>query len=76
MLQRLEKSQFVVRVPKRPAEPISYNWFLTQDGIEELQSRLSSMVQMLKLSPGRQNDRSQGLARNEVPTDELEVFDF
>jgi DNA-binding PadR family transcriptional regulator len=56
MLQRLEESQFVLRVPKRPAEPVSYNWFLTPDGIEELESRLALMAKMLDLSRRRQDD--------------------
>jgi DNA-binding PadR family transcriptional regulator len=75
MLQRLEKSQFVIRVPKGPAEPISY-WFLTPDGIEELESRLASMALMLKIFRGRQHGKLNALTMTEVPTEELPVFNF
>jgi len=55
MLQQFEKSQFVVRLPKRLDEPISYNWFLTNGGIEELEFRLASHVKILNACRPKQD---------------------
>jgi DNA-binding PadR family transcriptional regulator len=52
MLHQFEKSKFAQRVPKNLDEPISYNWFLTNGGIGELEFRLASHLKMLNaISP-------------------------
>jgi DNA-binding PadR family transcriptional regulator len=49
MLHRFEKSGLVIRTRANEDAP-SYSWFLTPEGLEQLQSRLSLLVTMLRAS--------------------------
>ena len=58
MLQKFEKYQLVIKVRARPDEHTSYNWFLTPQGIKELETRLALLVKMLKASKGQRDIES------------------